>query len=423
MCSKQPPDLYVPLNSAIVIEIYKQSQEGMETPFPETMTQLYDRLTHTLVRRYLIENGLVTNEFQVPKDLRSLPGEVSHQFVELCKVAFNGLCKQKLTWDDLPSDFHHLGFMTKSSSILVEKGPEIHFNSLHLTIQEFVAAVHVSYQPSCKQQELYQLYGHLQHFQVLWRFVAGLTKFRGLRWSDVLHKHLAGAPDWLKVDYCIQLPALHCLYEAQDPQICTDFCGSQDVAGFVPNSASPFDCLVLSYCVSHTLCSWSIDFINARIDCQAIKLFISGLKARSYSIRELRIGINQMGLEGVSLLSMMASTIMEKMFALKLYNCSLDGAAYDRLAECVVSLSKLEELDLGTNPASEGGMVKLLHQLCHLSSLRLLDIADVAIGSADLHALATLVRHVRLKTRPSDDLGHSNATTAYCFGAFKLGVY
>ena len=130
-----------------------------------------------------------------------------------------------------------------------------------------------------------------------------------------------------------------------------------------------------------------------------------------------------MGLEGVSLLSMMASTIMEKMFALKLYNCSLDGAAYDRLAECVVSFSKLEELDLGTNPASEGGMVKLLHQLCHLSSLRLLDIADVAIGSADLHALATLVRHVRLKTRPSDDLGHSNATTAYCFGAFKLGVY
>eukprot|EP00731_Ephydatia_muelleri_P007627 Em0003g1875a len=284
-------------------------------------------VTAELLTRYLIENGLVTNEFQVPKDLRSLPGEVSHQFVELCKVAFNGLCKQKLTWDDLPSDFHHLGFMTKSSSILVEKGPEIHFNSLHLTIQEFVAAVHVSYQPSCKQQELYQLYGHLQHFQVLWRFVAGLTKFRGLRWSDVLHKHLAGAPDWLKVDYCIQLP-------------------------------------VYTACTKH---------------------------------RTLRSALTSMGLEGVSLLSMMASTIMEKMFALKLYNCSLDGAAYDRLAECVVSFSKLEELDLGTNPASE--------------------------GSADLHALATLVRHVRLKTRPSDDLGHSNATTAYCFGAFKLGVY
>lgn len=388
--------MYVPLNSAIVIEIYKQSQ-GLETPFPQTMTQLYDQLTHALMRRYLIENGLVMDEYQMPKDLRTLPKEVSHQFVELCDVAFNGLCKQKLTWDDLPNDFHHLGFMTKSSSILVEKGPEIHFSFLHLTIQEFVAAVHISYQPSCKQQELYQFYGHLQHFQVVWRFVAGLTKFNSLRWSDVLHRNQAGAPDWLKVDYCIQLPALHCLYEAQDRQICEDFCGSRDVAGFIPDSVSPFDCLVLSYCVSHTLCSWSIDFINAGVNCQGMKLFINGLKARIYSIRELRIGSNQMGLEGVDLLSMMSSTVMEQMYALKLYSCSLNMAAYSRLAEYVTSFSNLEELDLGANPAHEGGMVTLMHQLCHLSKLRLLDVADVAIGSADICALATLVRHCKLK--------------------------
>ena len=401
--------MYIPLNSVIVVEIYRQSQD-LRTPFPQTMTQLYDQLAHTLVRRYLVENRLVTDEFQVPKDLRSLPQEASQQFMELCDVAFHGLCKQQLTWNDLPSNFHHLGFMTKSSSLLVEKGPETHFTFLHLTIQEFIVAVHISYQPACKQREFYELYGQLPHFQVVWRFVAGITK--SLHWSDVLHKNQTSAPDWLKVDYCLQLPALHCLYEAQDHQICEDFCGSTDVVGFLPSSASPFDCLALSYCVSHTACLWTIDLINAAVDCVGIKFFISGLKPRCNSIRELRLGSNQMGLKGIGHLSMMPSIIMEGFYALKLYSCSLTSAAYDRLADFLVSFSNLKELDLGANPASEGGMIKIMHSLQQLGNLCLLDIADVAMGCADICALSKLLAHIRLKTLKIGDQQMSVNTTA-----------
>ena len=398
--------MYIPLNSAIVVEIYRQSHE-LWTPFPQTMTQLYDGLSRTLIRRYLVENHLVADQFQIPGDLRALPLEVSEQFVKLCNVAFNGLCRQQLTWNDLPDNFHHLGFMTKSSSVLVEKGPEIHFSFLHLTIQEFIAAVHISYQSACKQKELYELYGHLQHFQVVWRFVAGLTKYSSLCWSDVLRKHQVSAPDWLKVNYCLQLPALHCLYEVQDPNVCENFCGSKDVVGFLPNTASPFDCLALSYCINHTVCTWTIDLINAGVDCQGIEFFISGLKPTCASIKELRLGSNRMGLKGIDHLSMLSPAVIERIQILKLYSCSLDCAAYNRLADLLVTFSNLEELDIGANPAGNGCMVRVLHSLLSLRNLSLLDIADVEIGCIDISAMSKLLGHIQLKTLK---IGHHQMT-------------
>lgn len=398
--------MYIPLNSAIVVEIYRQGQD-MNTPFPQTMTQLYDKLAHALVRRYLIENGLVTDEFQMPRDLRCLPHETSHHIVELCAVAFSGLCNEQQIWTDLPNNFHHLGFMSKSSSLLVDKGPEIHFSFLHLTVQEFLAAVHISYQTACKQRELYYMYGPMKHFQVVWRFLAGLTKFVSLSWSDVLHRNLTAAPDWLQVDHCLQLPALHYLYEAQEPRIFQEFHGSTKVFGFLPDSASAFDCLALSYCVSNTVCTWVIDLINAGVNYQCIRTFTSSLKSRAGSIRELRIGSNQMGLEGINSLSIIPPAVMATINSLKLYNCSLDTAAFEKLAELLISFSNLEQLDLGSNPVCSGGMVQVMHSLQHLSDLNLLDIADVAIGSDDIQALAELLQHIRLKTLK---IGHQSMT-------------
>ena len=56
-------------------------------------------------------------------------------------------------------------------------GGGVSYNFLHLTVQEFFAAYHIAHLGS-SGLELFQEYGKVQRWNVVWKFVAGLTKFK-----------------------------------------------------------------------------------------------------------------------------------------------------------------------------------------------------------------------------------------------------
>ena len=389
--------MYIPLNSAIVVEIYRQNR-GKVKPLPKTMTQLYDSLSHALLRRHIVETGFVLETYCMPALFQDLPEQVFHQFREICKVAFGGICVQQLTWNNLPESFDHLGFMTKSSSLHVQEGPEISFSFLHLTVQEFLAAFHISCLSPIERKQLFEKYSGDPHFQVVWRFLGGLTKFSSLGWELFKEKNKEESPSWLHAEYCLKPLAVQCLYESQDSEICSSFCSCDEIVGFLPETVSPFDCVALSYCIANSKCTWIIDLINAGIGCDALDMFVSGLHSSQGSdhipgqIKELKIGKNQINQQGIEILTKLPCSILQKLPILKLYNCGLDQAACDQLAYLIPSIGSLKELDLGVNPIGNGGAVKLMQSLSKLSSLQLLDIASSPIGSTDITALSSLIR-------------------------------
>ena len=385
--------MYVPINTVIVAEIYQQNANSNQL-IPRTMTQLYDALTHALLRRHMVDNGILKDTCRIPQTLQALPGSLYETFRQVCKTSFSGIYNQKLTWSELPDDYDHLGLMSKESSLHVDTGCEVSYSFLHLTLQEYLAAFHVSLLPHDDQVQIFKECGHLPHFHVVWRFLAGLTGFSRIGWNTVWLKYREESPEWLEADYCLQPLYVHCLYESQDTTGALE-CGSCDTkVGFLPNSISPFDALALSYCIAHSVCKWILDFITAGIACDALKMFVHGLKKQTNiggHIQALKLGRNQMGLEGIEILSTLPQSILKNVPMLKLYSCDLDSSAFDELSNLIPLMPSLVELDVGENPVIPGGTNRLLQSLFTLLQLQLLDIASVDLGPADINVISKLI--------------------------------
>ena len=85
--------MYIPLNSAIVVAVYKESIENDRQKMPNTITELYSSCIDMLIRQHLKYTGLqIGNEM---KNLRVLdlhvPSDVHRNFVHMCHLAFSGI--------------------------------------------------------------------------------------------------------------------------------------------------------------------------------------------------------------------------------------------------------------------------------------------------------------------------------------------
>ena len=116
------------------------------------MTQLYDALIRSLIRRHLA----VPDDYSMPKslmcreDIDRLPLAVANQLLVLARIAYEGLCDEKYVFTDLDgSKFDHLGLMKKTTSLDdTAAGPTYTFSFLHLTLQEYLSALHLSLEQS-----------------------------------------------------------------------------------------------------------------------------------------------------------------------------------------------------------------------------------------------------------------------------------
>lgn len=159
--------MYVPINAAIIVQIYSQNKS--KTALPSNLTQLYTQLCLTILSKYMkIENPSV----RILK-FRDLPDDLYQQFVDLSSIAFEGIKNQQVILHN-DSDFCHFGFLDAVSTLY--GGGEISYNFLHLTLQEFFAAYYISQVSDCGVA-LFESYGSDRRWNVVWQFAAGLTKF------------------------------------------------------------------------------------------------------------------------------------------------------------------------------------------------------------------------------------------------------
>ena len=224
--------MYVPLYAAFVVIIYENATS--KGSLPRTITQLYTQLCLTILNRYLeakTEHSSVSN-------FEKLPSALYKQFLELSKLAYEGFEREDVIfYSDIGE---HFGFLDAVPDLY--GGREISFNFLHLTLQEFLAAYHISHM-SDSGVELFRNRGKDKRWNVVWRFVAGL------RGSMYLDSSSVGM--WIEEDR-LSVFFIQCLFEAQHVKI--DFqstFGNENMSCAISILCASLDYFALGFCIAN----------------------------------------------------------------------------------------------------------------------------------------------------------------------------
>ena len=299
--------MYIPLNCAIIAQVYSESQSSHHLAIPRTRTQLYKALAHSLLVRHMkMKEGNPECTSMLPEGLNK---EEMDNFKVFAKFAFNAYHayeSKKVTFfkEDIPEGLVHFGFMNESTEMYAGKGVEQTFSFLHLSLQEYLAAWHIAHSYSIEFQVAYHgmAVGVSQPYRGSNReeedllssltplreslvepaiFLAGITGWRCQsedsrnHWEMYLRHRTAGVSD---------PSVLSCsLYEAQNPTILSHYFNADSnrrkiVIGRIV-SHTPYDCYALSYCLAHSSDEFRLDiYVGGDDDVSLVETFVKGLE-------------------------------------------------------------------------------------------------------------------------------------------------
>ena len=313
--------MYVPLNCAIIAQVYYESQSSHHLAVPKTRTELYKALTHCILVRY-IKSKKESSCDVVSMFPEGLNDEDFKKFKILAKFAFESYHKEEPSMvtffkEDIPDEFTHFGFMNECCEMYASKGIEQTFSFLHLSIQEYLAAWYlangygidfqVAYhrlalgiKPTsvCKGfSELEEV--ELKFFEPLKDslvepaiFLAGITGWKNCSEDGRNHweEYLSQDTQHLLHPSVI----LRSLYEAQNPAITSHYfsAGSSDSSSNevaigelsqlhfsgIHKSSTLYDCYALSYCIAHFSNQFTLSLaICTDEDIRLLDMFLQGL--------------------------------------------------------------------------------------------------------------------------------------------------
>ena len=168
---------YLPVHVAMVSFLY----EKMGKNIPQTETGIYKYFTlYTLLRK--LRRG--DEDIQL-RSLDNLPENYMEYFRKIYKLAFTMTvnCKQFLEQDEFSlsdttgSDEPSLGLVTIDCTAGLYGYRDL-YTFLHLTLQEYLAAYHISKLEEEEQAKVISEYGKEKHMRVVWKFYCGLVNFK-----------------------------------------------------------------------------------------------------------------------------------------------------------------------------------------------------------------------------------------------------
>ena len=244
--------MYVPLNAAIVVEIYRNSW-STGCPIPRTLTQLYTQLCLILVQRFL-EAKHPSDEY-ILNTFSDIPEKYQDDFLNLSKVAFDGLKNNEVIFHSLPENVVHFGFLNTVSALF---GSGISHNFLHLTFQEFLTAYYISQHPH--SLDVLKRYYHDSRWDVVWVFVSGLTHFQSFKEYNNIQRFACISGEYVYVDKFL----INCIFEAQVPSFDYNsfFKTTKLIRAFSStNYVSPLTIYALGYCIANSTPNtrWSLN--------------------------------------------------------------------------------------------------------------------------------------------------------------------
>ena len=351
--------MYIPLNSAIVLHIYRRNRTKGKS-FPRTMTQLYTDLCLVLLIKYLKgknESDPLITDMLNTTDLGDLPKCIKDQILMLGELAFRGALSQEITFERLPSECDDLGLLNVSTGLYLGRKS---YSFLHLTLQEFLAAYYFSHLSPVEQELNFvnnlvikniRSKSHIAYrnpLDVMWRFVAGLNGFKNIGWKLVYD-----ASNWHRTQYRNdekKMPCtpflIRCLFEVQDVKEIKSACDSIFVTSQCPNLSlyNHLDCYAAGYCIAVSGHKWNLDLCYIEGD-EVLEMLCCGLKSAvsiSGSIFDLNLAGNSLTVAAMSYFKELQSMgILQQIHLLNLHSNKLNNCAFDHFAKIVTTIVNL----------------------------------------------------------------------------------
>ena len=157
--------------------------------------------------------------------------------------------------------------MDSMTEFCVTTGESKSHNFLHLTLQEYLAAVHISNMDPYQQVNHFKRYNNGRYYRVL-SFLAGITKYKSIDLHAIYYLiDLSITPNVLNtVDSSIVITDIHInwLFEAQSSDLLLKLFGGKTVHYFEDENKAylPLDYYSLGYCIVHSSSQWILSFFS-----------------------------------------------------------------------------------------------------------------------------------------------------------------
>ena len=325
---------YVPLHLAILVYRFKQGS------LPETLTEMNESFIVYTIYHYLKKKGLSSHDDVVNK-LTDLPENVIKFVYKLANLAFSGLENNQLVFslDEIKKncrevdDINGLGLLQAVQHYPKKgAGSATSVNFLHFTMQEYLAALHVSTHPSWLQLSLMERTFWDGKFNFMWMMYVGIVGvksegFASFIASNEWHIMSDDIPD----DYSIK------------DNICND----------------KLKCLHLFQC-----------YMEAKSDAEMPEEISSIFTSNAITLSGMTLLPHHIS----SLIFFMSASSMQWQI-LNLGNCNLGDVGVNSLLEHVIkndqNLLSLEYVDLSGNCSSPWGVYCAIIRHCCVNSLTL----------------------------------------------------
>ena len=268
---------YVPLHVAILVHIFLT----MKGALPTTLHELFCNLVLCCIVRELDTHESQSDTSEVCS-LDDLPDDLKSKLSDLCVLAYEGVMQNKVVFyrDDLrkfnlPANYNlpSLGLLQAVEGLtLLSKS--LSYNFLHLSVQELLAAYHISHIDSSEQRGVFERMFGSSRFQAVLQYYSGFTKLANPAIRDFISTYTRQKSSIKDI-----LPLLHCFYEAQESSLCKLVASQFSQYINLLSALNPVDYLAIGYFVTSLLSVPSSDTSNillmiGNIDKHRLKLLL-----------------------------------------------------------------------------------------------------------------------------------------------------
>ena len=277
---------YIPLHAAFLVHIFT-----MKGDLPTTHHELFCDLVLCCIVRELETHKLVKIEMEL-SSLDDLPDNLKSQLTDLCILAHEGIMKNQILFYrkdlqafHLPSNPPSLGLLQAVEGLTCFSR-FISYNFLHLSVQELLAAYHISQLDSSKQVAVFKSMLESSRFQSVLQYYSGFTKLDNLAVQNFISSYSKQQTHFRNI-----LPFLHCFFEAQRPSLSQliDSRFQQEIE--LDFSFNPVDYMAVGYFITSLLstsCSAELNMHlkTEHIDEHCLKLLLSEFSKYSSAGRQ-----------------------------------------------------------------------------------------------------------------------------------------
>ena len=402
---------YLPLNASIVVNCFLSDNHSL----PTSNHGLFTSVVQSSLKRYLQDRLGKTTPVGDITSPDSLPSEIRTQTVQMCQLAYHGIEENRATFTDrdldllsIPKDISKIGLLQAVSSIISD-GHLVYYCFLHLSIQELLAAVHISLMSSKQQISVFQKLFVNPRFNAVFQFYAGITKLRTSRpILSKLPRFLCPFPTSVfdlvrKVvksekekgygePKTLLLSIVHCLYEAEDLSLYA-FVDVllKHALNLNPTTMNPIDCLSVGYFAS--VCSntsnvFSLRLRSCSIGDQGCKFLARGLSKCSHSHSQISLDLwgNDIHEEGIRHI---AEVLENTSFISKLIlsNNAIGNSGLSILCEALSTNTSLKDLTVCNCSLSLNNHGAIPRLLSTNTTLQYLNLSHNVIGNTELNNL------------------------------------